>query len=459
MKDKIENLTLEEKKALLKKLREGKEKSSEVLDPKTTMEVQQLEVENNYDSFLHGGGAKLREMEKFNAWVNETKRQGKYSFEIPRLTGQDTLIKVAGVDGSQHELLNFSSYNYLGLGFHPEVIQAAKDALDTFGLGANSSPVISGTLEVHSRLEEKLLEFWSLEGYGVSLFSSGYGVNLGVIQAFVKPGDFVVLDKAVHMSIVEGAQLSGANIRYFEHNSESDLEEILQQVADGRNRILVCVEGVYSAEGNIGRLSEIVPLAKNYGAYVLVDEAHSVLIAGRKGRGILEEQDILDQIDLYVITFSKSFSGVGGAVIAKRSITQYVNWFAKCRMFSCALDPAVTAGITKSLELAMGEEGDKRRERIHSNSRLLRGLLKDKVNVGLSESWIVPVIYGDDQLTLEVNHFLHLEGLDTSIMQYPAVPKNEARIRMFVTSEHRHDQIHKAADVILKAAERFSFHL
>ena len=212
------------------------------------------------------------------------------------------------------------------------------------------------------------------------------------------------------------------------------LEEILAAISDPYKRVLVCSEGVYSGDGDFGNVKEIVRIAKKHGAFTLVDEAHSVLVAGENGRGVCEQQGVLEDVDLYVMTFSKAFGGVGGALLAKKDVCQYVNWYAKCRMFSCALDPGVTAGMTKVLELAAGPEGRARRKRLIENADYLRDQLKDDVDLALSRSWIVTVVYGSDNMGLNLNDFLQRRGLDTSLMQFPAVPKNEARIRMFVTS-------------------------
>jgi glycine C-acetyltransferase len=182
-----------------------------------------------------------------------------------------------------------------------------------------------------------------------------------------------------------------------------------------------------------------------------------MLLGGANGRGACEAGDVLDLVDLIVITFSKSFAGIGGALVARQEIVRYVNWYARCRMFSCALDPAVTGGMAKVIDLVQSPDGAARRKRLIANAAYLRELLEGKVDIGTSESWIVTVYYGDERMTLPLNDFIQREGLDTSIMQFPAVPKNESRIRMFVTSEHSREQIDRAAAIIFKAADRFGF--
>ena len=412
-----------------------------------------------YDMFLMNMSVEPEEMQMFTEWVSVVTEHGLDSFEAVRTGAQTTEVDILRKSGDSLRVLNFSSYNYLGLGYEPAVIEAAQQAVATYGLGAASSPVISGTYQVHKDLERGIVEFFGMPGKGVSIFSSGYAVNLGVISAFAKPGSRLVLDSAAHMCILEGAKLSGAKVSYFQHNDMDDLERVLSDVCNDHTRVLICTEGIYSGDGDYGDLAGVVRLAKRYGAYTLVDEAHSVLLAGENGRGVSEMQGVLEQVDFYVMTFSKAFGGVGGAVLAAEPLIQYINWYAKCRMFSCALDPAVTGGMAKAVEIASGPEGQRRRERLVHNAAYLKELLQGKVDLGLSEAWIVTVIFGGDEQTIEINDYLQRQGLDGSTMQFPAVPKNEARVRLFVSSEHTREQLERAARIILDAARKFDFHL
>jgi glycine C-acetyltransferase len=412
-----------------------------------------------YDMFITSVEGEESEIIRFSKWIDAAAKDGVYTYEAPRLEAQKTEVNARRVDGTPLKLLNFSSYNYLGYGLHPAVIEAAKKALDQYGLGACSSPVQAGTLGIHTELEQKLAEFVGLPDLGVSLFSSGYGVNTGTISALMKRGHHIVIDQACHMSIVEGAQLSRSKVHFFEHNNPDHLETVLKEIGPGAGRTMVCTEGVFSADGDFGALDKILPLAKSYGAMTLLDEAHSFLLCGKHGRGVAEMQGVLDQVDCLVVTFSKALGGVGGALIAKKEIARYVNWFARCRMFSAAIDPAVTAGITKGLELASGSDGDARRARLIDNANLLRAELKDKVEIGRSRSWIVPVIFGSETLSIPLSDWLQRNGLEGSVMSFPAVPMDEARIRLFVTSEHSSEQIGRCADIVIRAGKELGFAL
>jgi glycine C-acetyltransferase len=427
------------------------------LDESLVAHVNKNYADYTYDMFMMNMSADLEEIDLFGEWFDILNDKNIYTFEAVRDAAQKPEIDLARKNGAPVHIINLSSYNYLGFSYHPEVIKAAQDAVAKYGLGASSSPVLSGTYQIHQELENALENFFGLPDRGVSLFTAGYSVNLGVISAFIKPGHVVLMDQASHMSIVEGAKLSGGEAIYFRHNDMAHLEELLKAKCDDFTRVLVCVEGVYSGDGDFGNLKQVVRLAKQHGAFTLVDEAHSALIAGENGRGVCEMQGVLEDVDLYVMTFSKAFGGVGGAVYAKKNIVNYINWYAKCRMFSCALDPAVTGGMVKVIELAGTPVGYERRARLHANAAYFRNLLKGKVNLGVSDAWVVIVNFGSEKKTLALNDYLQKTGLDTSIIQFPAVPKNDARIRMFVTSEHTQEQLAKAAEIILSAADKFDF--
>ena len=416
-------------------------------------------TEFTLDMFSRSSGKNHAEIKQFNQWRNDVISADKYTFETPHLTPQTPEIGVRRIHGDEHKLFNFSSYNYLGYANHPEVINAAKDALDKFGLGATGSPLLNGTFDIHKQLEHALTNFFGQEDYGISLFSSGYGANIGVVSSYIHKGDYVVLDHSSHASLIDGAVMSQGTLKLFRHNDAEFLERILKRIAKENRRILVCVEGVYSTDGDYGNLKDIVTVTKKYGASILVDEAHSLLVAGATGKGAVEQFDVLADVDLLIGTFSKSFGGVGGCLYAKQELINYVNYYARSRMFSCALDPAVTGGILKALELASGPDGDEKRKRIVENSDYLRSLLKNKVDIGTSQSWVIPIIFGDERKSIPLGDYLMRKGYDFSIMMFPAVKKNKSIIRAFVTSEHTKEQLEGCAEALIDAAKEYEFAL
>ncbi len=429
------------------------------MDSKLHEEFKTNYTEYTLDMFSKSIGKGEAEIAQFNNWRQDVIDAHKYCFEVLHLEAQKPSVSIQRVTGEKYKLLNFASYNYLGYSYHPDVIAAAKQALDTYGLGATGSPVLNGTFDLHKKLEHAIVKFFGQAGYGASIFSSGYGTNLGVVSSYIHKGDYIVLDRSAHASLIDGAVLSQGNIRFFRHNDPDHLDYVLKRLKDEKIRILVCTEGVYSADGDYSKLKAITEVTKKHGAKILVDEAHSFLLAGANGRGVAEEEGVLSDVDMIVLTFSKSFGGVGGCLYAKQEIVNYVNYYARSRMFSCAMDPAVAGGLIKVLDLAGGSDGHEKRKRIIQNANYLRSKLQGRVNIGTSTSWVIPVIYGDERLTVPLSDYLQKHGLDISLMMFPAVPKNQSRIRTFVTSEHNQEQLDQAADTLLLAAKEFGFHL
>lgn len=458
MNENLKNLSIEQKRDIIKRmLLKKKRQMKKKIEKPAAISIDDYS-ECTYDMFAYSKDVEHEEVNRFSKYIDFAMKDGVYTFELERLHEQREEISLRRETGEILNLINFASYNYLGYGYHQEVKDAAKEAIDKFGTGAASSPVLSGTSSLHKQLERELVHFMGHgDDYGVSLFSSGYGVNSGTISAYMKPGTYVILDELSHTSLMEGAALSGASIKLFKHNDMEDLESILKSIESEKVRKLICCEGVYSADGDWGKIKEITKLAKKYQAKTLIDEAHSILVAGENGRGVCEQEGVLKAIDLFVITFSKAFCALGGVLIAKKEITQYVNWYAKCRMFSAALPASVIGGILKALQLGTSKSGDERRERIKKNSVYFKNLLSSRLNTLESESWIIPVLYGDEKKTILLSDYLQRKGVDSSLMGFPAVPKGEARIRLFVTSEHTTQQMDKAAEIIIEAAEKFGF--
>ena len=227
------------------------------------------------------------------------------------------------------------------------MIEAAKAALDKYGLGAAGSPILSGTMDVHCELEAALARFKKKEA--VMVFPTGYSTNVGMISGLMRPGDWVIADQNAHASIVDGAILSKANVRFFRHNNPADLEKKLKQTTGKK---LVAIEGVYSMDGDECPLPELVAVAKKYGARILLDEAHSAFVYGANGRGVAEKFGLEEEVDIHIGTFSKALGGQGGYVAGSQNLYNYLKGFARSRVFSCALSPVVAAGVLRALELA-----------------------------------------------------------------------------------------------------------
>lgn len=385
-------------------------------------------------------------LEPYNEWFERALPQGYYLFQQAMSTppaGDITLTE--GLHRRHVQLVNLSSYNYLGLAARPEVVAAAKAALDRYGLGAAGSPILSGTMDVHVELEEAVARFKRKEA--AMVFPTGYSTNVGMISGLMRPGDWVIADQNAHASIVDGAILSKANVRFFRHNNPADLERKLKQVAGAKT--LVAIEGVYSMDGDEAPLPELVRVAKRYGARVLLDEAHSAFVYGPTGRGLAEHYGLEDEVDVHIGTFSKALGGQGGYVAGSRNLYNYLKGFARSRVFSCALAPVVAAGVLKSLELAQAEPA--LRDRLWANVRHIRARLEEAgVDVGESTSQIIPIMVRNDRRVFEVCHKLLEAGVYLQPVIYPAVAKHRSRFRVSISASHTTDQLDRGAAILVR---------
>jgi 8-amino-7-oxononanoate synthase len=377
-------------------------------------------------------------------WYGSARKNGYYLFSQPMSTKPSPQIALEEqLTHKTLDLLNLASYNYLGLSYHPEVVAAAKAALDHYGCGAAGSPILSGTMDLHLALEKELAEFKQKEACMV--FPTGYSTNVGLLSALLRPGDWVILDQNVHASIVDGAIMSKAQVRFFRHNKPDDLARKLKGTSGKR---LVVVEGVYSMDGDTACLPELVGIAKAAGARIMIDEAHSTFVYGKGGRGVVEHFGLEDQIDIHVGTFSKALGGQGGYVAGSQGLYNYLMGFARSRVFSCALAPAVTAGVLAALRVAKREP--ELRDRLWDNVAHFRGLMSEAgVDVGESTSQIVPIMIRDDRRILGIAQALQRNGLYLQPILYPAVAKHRSRFRVSISAMHTKDNLDKAAAILI----------
>ena len=337
---------------------------------------------------------------------------------------------------SVRNFLNFCSYNYLGYSIHPEVIKAVKDTLDEYGSGAVSAPLLSGYYGLVKKLEDEIAEIKGKDS--AIVFSTGYATNLGILSGLLKPGDVAVMDILSHASIYDGVRLSGAEIKVFAHNSPQHLERVLKSL--NKKRVIVCVEGVYSMDGDLSNLPEIIPICKKYGAKVLVDEAHASLIFGEKGGGVAEHFGLEDQVDISIGTFSKSFGAIGGYAAGSEKLMLYLRVFARSYMFSCAMAPHTAAGILKILEIFRKDKSAY--NRLWENTRYMHSELKKAgLDIADTKSPVVPVMAGSDLRLREISKRLQQRGLYTGVVTYPAVSKNKTRLRLSVSAHHTKEQM------------------
>jgi 8-amino-7-oxononanoate synthase len=411
-----------------------------------------LAMQYDYTNFYFGSGDDAFGMlDPFSDWWAESKPAGYYLYSLPLQGAPTTRVDVRNTKTNEihHDLLNFASYNYLGLSYRPEVKEAVIEAAHLYGNGASGSPILSGSLEIHHELADRLAAFKNKEA--VLLFPTGYSVNVGVIAGLMRSGDLIVADQYAHASIVDGMILSKANSRFFRHNKPEDLERKLKKF-DGKK--LVCVEGVYSMDGDIAVLPDIVEVCKRYGARILIDEAHSTFIYGEDGRGVAEHFHMDDEVDMHVGTFSKSLGGQGGFVAGSQKLIDYLRGFSRSRFFSCGLSPVVAAGILKALDIF--EQEPELRKKLWDNVEYMQRRLKESgIRVGDSESQVVPIMVSDDSRVFEIGEALMNEGIYLNPVKYPAVPKHKSRFRMSISASHSTEELEEGVRIITSVLERY----
>ncbi|MFG2555648.1 type I polyketide synthase [Streptomyces sp. NPDC048581] len=342
------------------------------------------------------------------------------------------------VDG--RELISFSGYNYLGLATHPQVTESVKDAVDRCGTSASASRLLSGSRPLHVRLENELARTLGTED--AITMVSGHATNVTVIGHLVGPGDLIVHDALAHDSVLQGCRLSGATRRPFPHNDAAALDALLTQVRHQYRRVLVVVEGVYSMDGDIAALPELIEVKRRHGALLMVDEAHSIGVLGATGRGVGEYFDVeRSDVDLWMGTLSKALAGCGGYVAASRAVVEYLRYTAPGFVYSAGMTPANTAASLAALRLMRAEP--ERLARLRDNSALFVRLAREAgIDTGAShDTPIVPCVVGDSEHTLRLARALFRLGVSVNPILHPAVPEELARLRFFVTCDHTPDQI------------------
>jgi glycine C-acetyltransferase len=351
---------------------------------------------------------------------------------------------VLSVDGRLQPVLNFASYNYLALSKHPETIAAAKGALDTYGVGACGSPILSGMTDLHRRFEARLSAF--LGRADTMLFNSGFGGALGMLAGTLRRGDVAVLDSKCHISLIEGAKLSAARIELFDHNDPDSLDACLARHADERR--VVVTEGIFSMDGDMGDLPALVPVAERHRVGIVIDEAHSILTCGATGQGVTEHFGLDRQVALKYATLSKAFAAVGGFVSGAEDTVQYLRYFANSYGFSCALPPVVVAAALASLEIATRDATA--RETLADNARYFREeLVGLGLDIGESTTQVVPIIVGADrELLYRLGLKLRDRGLFLAVVDYPSVPEDRVRFRASVTAGHSRADLDEALEII-----------
>lgn len=409
-------------------------------------------MEYDYTNFYFGAGTDaFALLEPFDDWWRQAKPAGYYLYEMPLHSAPKTRVDVEDTKTGEvrRGLVNFASYNYLGLSYRPEVKAAIKEAADLYGGGASGSPVLSGTTRIHEQFGEEVAAFKGKEA--ALIFPTGYSANVGTISGLMRSGDLIVADQFAHASVVDGMILSKAKSRFFRHNRVDDLEKKLKGFPGKK---LVIIEGVYSMDGDVPPLGDIVATCRKYGARLMIDEAHSAFVYGETGKGVVEDQGFDEEVDIHLGTFSKSLGGQGGYTAGSRQLINYLRGFARSRFFSCALSPVVVAGLRKALELATNEP--ELRTRLWENVAYMQKLLSDAgVPIGDSTSQVIPIMVRDDARILKMGEEIFREGVYINPVKYPAVGKHKSRFRMSISAAHTTEELEEGAAAIVRVLQRY----
>lgn len=369
-----------------------------------------------------------------------------YFHPVQSAPGNDVLI-----DG--HKCIMVGSNNYLGLVDHPKVKQAAADAALKYGSGCTGSRFLNGTLDLHLELESRLAKF--MKKPAALVFSTGFQTNLGAISSIVGKGDVALIDRQVHACIVDGCRLSHGKTFKFMHNDMNDLERVCNNLRNNGHRggILIIVDGVFSMEGDIIKLPDLIEVAQKFGARVMVDDAHSVGVLGKTGAGTAEHFDLIDKVDITMSTFSKSFASLGGYVVGETDVIDYIKHHARALIFSASIPPANAAAALAALDIIESEP--ERREHLWKNARRMK---KEFQNLGFdtghSETPIVPIVVGEDLDAFSFWKDLFDNGVFTNPVISPAVPPGKAMIRTSYTATHTDEHLDKVVEVFQRVGKK-----
>lgn len=373
--------------------------------------------------------------------ADEAQEIGMYPYFTPIQEVNGNKVKIDG-----KEMIMVGSNNYLGLINHPQVTKAAQQALERYGVATCGSRFLNGTLDIHVKLEERLAKFMKKEA--ALTFSTGFQTNQGIISTIVGRGDSILTDRMVHASIIDACRLSFGNVHKFKHNDMVDLERILSSLEEDVGKLIV-VDGVFSMEGDLADLPSIVRLAKKYNTKIMVDDAHGIGVMGKNGRGTAEHFGVEEDVDLIMGTFSKSFASLGGFVVGEKKIISYVKHFARSLIFSASITPASVATVLATLDVI--ETDTERRERLWQiTEKMKSGFQAMGYNTGPTETPIIPVIIGNDELTFMLWKLLREGGIFTNPVIYPAVPKDQSLIRTSYSATHTDEEL----DIVLESFER-----
>lgn len=388
----------------------------------------------------------FRKCENFTR-AKEAIEAGIYPYFLP-LSGNDG----PRVKMDDKEVIMIGSNNYLGLTHDPRVIEAAVEATRKYGTSCSGSRFLNGTLDLHIELEKQLAAFMKREA--ALIFSTGYMTNVGAISTIANRDDYVILDKSDHASIYAGAlAVIGANVKRYNHNDMEHLDKVLSTIGDDHGKLIIC-DGVFSMEGDIIKLDELIPIAKKYDARIYIDEAHGLGVLGENGRGSCEYFGLEEEVDIVMSTFSKSLASLGGFVAGPEKIITYIKHHANSLIFTAAPTPAATAAVMKTLEIIQNEPEHIQRLR-ETSAKMRREFRRLGFDIGHSKDTpIIPLYIRDDELTFYFWRCLYDNGVFANAVISPAVAPHQALIRTSFMSTHSDEDLNKVLEIVGKVGKK-----
>jgi 8-amino-7-oxononanoate synthase len=374
--------------------------------------------------------------------ANIIRKSGLYPYFRPIESGQDTEVII-----DNKRVLMFGSNSYLGLTSHPKIKEASKKAIDKYGTGCAGSRFLNGTLDIHIELENRLAKYVGKEA--AVLFSTGFQVNLGVLSSITGRNDYLILDEYDHASLIDGSRLSFSKVIKYAHNDMDDLQRKLSILPEEAVK-LIAVDGIFSMEGDIVKLPEIVVIADQYGANIMVDDAHSLGVIGHNGAGTASHFGLTDDVDLIMGTFSKSLASLGGFIASDFATIDYLKHRARALMFSASMTPGSVASVIAALDIIESEP--ERIAKLWDNTRYaMKLLLEEGFDLGPTESPILPIYVRDNEKTFLVTKHLQNSGIFVNPVVSPAVPSDSSLLRFSLMATHTFAQIDEAVEKIAKA--------
>lgn len=384
----------------------------------------------------------VHELKYLQDSIQELKDQGVYR-KLPVLeTANEAEVILNG-----KKVINLSSNNYLGFATHPRMKKAAIEAIEKYGVGSGAVRTIVGNMDIHEELERKLAAFKREEA--VMMFQSGFNCNAGVIQAVTGAGDLILSDELNHASIIDGSRLSKADRAVYKHSDMADLERVLTEKRANYKNVLIITDGVFSMDGDIAKLPEIVELAERFECMTYVDDAHGSGVLGESGRGTVDHFHLHGRIDFTIGTLSKALGCIGGYVAGSGVMKEWLSHRGRPLLFSTSLPPAVVGALNEAVDILT--ESTEYTDRLWENSKYFKAKMNELgYNIGNSETPITPVIIGEESKAMLFSRTLLENGVFVSPIVFPTVPKGTGRVRVMVTAAHTTEQLDRAVEAFAK---------